>query len=141
MKEAAKAATGIIRSGLQLAALELMDEVPMSVSNKHGSAVVRKRHWTENPALFLEFSGTTAGIQSDISRVETIIKPFNAGQFFFAQTKQEEIDLWSGRKEALWTMMSIKPEGFNIWSTDVAVPISRLADIISESRSPKYVLL
>lgn len=85
------------------------------------------------------FSGTTAGIQSDISRVDAITKPFNAGQFFFAQTRQEDIDLWSCRKEALWTMTSIRPDGFNIWSTDVAVPISRLTEIISESQSPKCV--
>ncbi|ETS81465.1 hypothetical protein PFICI_06467 [Pestalotiopsis fici W106-1] len=134
IKEAAEAATGIIRSGLQLAALELMDEVQMSVLNKHGSEAVRKRRWDENPTLFMKFSGTTAAIASDISRVETIVKPFNAGQFFFAKTKQDEVDLWSGRKEALWTMVSIKPEGFNLWSTDVAVPISRLAEIINASK-------
>lgn len=54
IEKAAKAATVIIRSGLQLAALELMDEVQMTVLNKHGSAAVRKRHWTENPTLFLK---------------------------------------------------------------------------------------
>lgn len=30
-------------------------------------------------------------------------------------------------------MTSIKSEGHVIWSTDVAVPISRLADLISKS--------
>lgn len=29
-------------------------------------------------------------------------------------------------------MSSIKPQGQTMWSTDVAVPISRLAELISE---------
>lgn len=151
IKDAAAAATRLIRSGIQLAALELMDEVQMEVLNKHGSAAVRKRVWDEKPTLFikfvqfflqnfcrwskltrLRFSGPTQGIKGDILAVESIMKAFNAGEFFFAKTKQDEADLWSARKEALWTMTSIKPKSQSLWSTDVAVPISRLAEIISE---------
>ncbi|KAJ0165048.1 D-lactate dehydrogenase [cytochrome], mitochondrial [Colletotrichum tanaceti] len=131
--EAARAAAGLIRSGVQLGALELMDEVQMQVINRHGSAAVRKTAWDEKPTLFLKFSGTTDGIKTDISRVKDIVQPFNPRTIFFARDKQEEADLWAARKEALWTMTSIKPEGYSLWSTDVAVPISRLAEIISES--------
>lgn len=55
IKDAAAAATRLIRSGIQLAALELMDEVQMEVLNKHGSEAVRKRVWDEKPTLFLKF--------------------------------------------------------------------------------------
>jgi D-lactate dehydrogenase (cytochrome) len=54
IKEAATAATKLIRSGLQLGALELMDEVQMQVVNRHGSAAVRKTKWDEAPTLFLK---------------------------------------------------------------------------------------
>lgn len=64
IEEAAKAATGIIRSGLQLAALELMDEVQMSVLNKHGSDAVRKRTWDESPTLFLKSTYLFFGMNS-----------------------------------------------------------------------------
>ncbi|GJC93104.1 glycolate oxidase [Colletotrichum higginsianum] len=133
--EAARAATGLIRSGIQLGALEFMDEVQMQVINRHGSAAVRKTAWDEKPTLFLKFSGTTDGIKGDISRVKDIVQPFNPRNIFFAKDKQEEADLWAARKEALWTMTSIKPEGYSLWSTDVAVPISRLAEIINISIS------
>lgn len=63
-----------------------------------------------------------------------MIKSFSPGEFFFAKTKQDETDLWAARKEALWTMTSIKPDGHSLRSTDVAVPISRLAEIISQLR-------
>lgn len=55
IKDAAAAATRLIRSGIQLAALEMMDEVQMEVLNKHGSAAVRKRVWDEKPTLFIKF--------------------------------------------------------------------------------------
>ncbi|OQD85118.1 hypothetical protein PENANT_c011G03051 [Penicillium antarcticum] len=87
IKDAAFAATKLIRSGLQLAALELMDDIQMQVVNRHGS-----------------------------------------------ESKKEETELWAARKEALWTMTSIKPDGHALWSTDVAVPISRLAEIIELSK-------
>ncbi|WQF79261.1 Putative FAD-binding oxidoreductase/transferase, type 4, FAD-linked oxidase-like protein [Colletotrichum destructivum] len=132
--DAARAATGLIRSGILLGALEFMDEVQMQVINRHGSAAVRKTAWDEKPTLFLKFSGTTDGIKGDISRVKDIVQPFNPRNIFFAKDKQEEADLWAARKEALWTMTSIKPEGYSLWSTDVAVPISRLAEIITLSK-------
>lgn len=48
------------------------------------------------------------------------------------QTKRE---LWSARKEALWSVMAMKrDENDHVWTTDVAVPISRLADIIKETK-------
>ncbi|TDZ65274.1 D-lactate dehydrogenase [Colletotrichum trifolii] len=134
INEAARAATKLIRSGVQLGALEFMDEVQMQVINRHGSEAVRRTAWDESPTLFLKFSGTTDGIKGDISRVKELVQPFRPRTIFFARDKQEEADLWAARKEALWTMTSIKPEGHAIWSTDVAVPISRLAEIINLSK-------
>ncbi|EQB55219.1 glycolate oxidase [Colletotrichum gloeosporioides Cg-14] len=114
---------------LSLAALVLMNDVQMRVLNKHGSAAVRRWQFPENPALVLRFSGTKEGVHGDIASVKSVIEPFSLSKILFAANKQEEIDLWSGRKEALWIMTSIEPQGFNIWSTDVAVPTSKLAEL------------
>ncbi|KAK2055292.1 glycolate oxidase [Colletotrichum caudatum] len=132
--EAARAAARVIRSGVQLGALELMDEVQMRVLNRHGSEAVRRTAWDESPSLFLKFAGTTEGIRGDVARVKEMMQPFKPRKIFFARDKQEEADLWAARKEALWTVTSIKPEGYSLWSTDVAVPISRLAEIITLSK-------
>lgn len=132
---AAKAATSLIRSGIPLAALEIMDDVQMKVLNSQGSETVRKRKWEEKPTLFIKYSGTTDGIKSDVKRSSEIIRGV-AGNipFHFAKTKQDEHDLWSARKEALFTMVSNRPAGTEVWSTDVAVPLSRLAEIIEISK-------
>lgn len=132
---AATAATSLIRSGIPLAALEIMDDVQMQILNKQGSETVRKRKWDEKPTLFIKYSGTTDGIKSDVKRSTEIIRSV-AGSvpFHFAKTKQDEHDLWSARKEALFTMVSNRPTGTEVWSTDVAVPLSRLAEIIEISK-------
>lgn len=41
-------------------------------------------------------------------------------------------NLWAARKECLWATLAVKPEGTQIWSTDVAVPLSRMAEIIGQ---------
>jgi D-lactate dehydrogenase (cytochrome) len=139
IRSAAAAATTLIRSGIPLAALEIMDEQQMAILNTHGSATVRKRRWAEQPTLFLKFSGATLEhLQSDIARTTALIQQHHQQQnteveVIFARTKQEETDLWAARKEALFTMTSLLPPGYQIWSTDVAVPISRLAEIIDWS--------
>ncbi|KAJ5128114.1 hypothetical protein N7448_008893 [Penicillium atrosanguineum] len=132
---AASATSKLIRSGIQLAAMELMDDTQMGIVSKHGSEDVRNMHWEETPALFLKFSGhSKESVKADISRTKDIIATCSPSRYVFAKTKDEEVKFWAARKEALWTMTSIKPEGYSIWSTDVAVPISRLADIIEISK-------
>ncbi|KAK4214889.1 D-lactate dehydrogenase [Rhypophila decipiens] len=137
VEDAAKAAQKLIRSGIRLGALELMDDVQMGILNRHGSERVRRMgRWSEEGAtLFVKFSGTTEGIKSDLGRVKELLgSEGDKRSFFFAKNKQDEADIWAARKEALFTMVSIKPEGHEMWSTDVAVPISRLAEIIEYSK-------
>lgn len=62
--------------------------------------------------------------------VQAISKAHKGGNFEFAVNQEEQKMLWSARKESLWSMMALRREGDEVWSTDVAVPISRLPDII-----------
>lgn len=50
--------------------------------------------------------------------------------FESARTQADMDSLWSARKEALWACLAVRPEGTEIWSTDVAVPISQMARLI-----------
>lgn len=76
------------------------------------------------------FAGTTQSIAADIGRVEKIISQNGGSAFEFARTETEMHNLWSARKEAVWAMSAQRPEGTQLWSTDVAVPLSRLPEII-----------
>jgi len=81
---------------------------------------------------FYRFSGTEQAIKDHIQRVGSIVKQSKGGAFQFARTEDEKIALWSARKEALWAVLAQRPPGTEIWSTDCAVPMSRLAEIIGK---------
>lgn len=156
VKEAATAASKFMRDGVPMAALELMDETQMKLINQNGGA--GGKFWSELPTLFLKsvvliavpslacrspayktlltahyanrFSGTQRSINDDIARVKRIAEIHNGDEFLIATTKVEMENLWAARKEALWASLAVRPEGSQIWSTDVAVPLSRMAEII-----------
>ncbi|KAF2857012.1 D-lactate dehydrogenase mitochondrial precursor [Plenodomus tracheiphilus IPT5] len=128
---AAAAASKVLRTGVPVAAMEIMDEVQMGVINKAGST---NKKWKELPTMFFKFSGTKAGVQENIQMVKSISREHKSGDFEFAASPEEQKTLWSARKESLWSMMALRREGDEVWSTDVAVPISRLPDIIEISK-------
>jgi D-lactate dehydrogenase (cytochrome) len=65
-----------------------------------------------------------------------ITKANKSKDFIFAKTDKEAQDLWTARKESLWSMLSLREEGDEVWSTDVCTPISRLPDIIGRLLDP-----
>ena len=130
IRDAAAAAMEIIRAGVPVGAMEIMDEVQMDVINRAGGT---NRTWEEVPTIFFKFTGTSAGVQDNIKTTSEITKANKGGKLIYAKTDQEAHDLWRARKEALWSMLSLRREGDEVWSTDVAVPISRLPDIIGKS--------
>jgi D-lactate dehydrogenase (cytochrome) len=132
IRHAAAAAMQVIRSGVPVAAMEIMDDVQMSVINRAGGT---NRTWKEVPTIFFKFSGTTAGVQDNIKLTTRIAKANQGGDFIYARNDQEAHDLWKARKDSLWSMLSLRREGDEVWSTDVAVPISRLPDIVGKTDS------
>lgn len=136
IRDAAAAAMQVIRSGVPVAAMEIMDDVQMSVINRAGGT---NRTWKEIPTIFFKFSGTTAGVQDNIKTTTQIAKRNKGGDFIYAKNDQEAHDLWKARKDSLWSMLSLRREGDEVWSTDVAVPISRLPDIVGKAETLRPV--
>lgn len=130
IRDAASAAMQVTRRSVPVQAMEIMDEVQMNVINRAGGT---GRVWKEQPTLFFKFSGTTAQVADSIRVTKEIVQKNKSTSFEFAKNEQEGHVLWSARKESLWSMMSLRKEGSEVWSTDVAVPISRLPDIIGMS--------
>ena len=131
MRDAAAAAAKVMRTGVPIGAMEIMDDVQMNVVNRAGAT---SKVWKEVPTLFFKFSGTKSGVEDNIGIVKAIAKAHRGGDFEFAKTDEDAKTLWSARKEALWSMLALRKEGSEVWSTDVAVPMSRLADIIEVSK-------
>ncbi|KAL3487599.1 hypothetical protein BJX62DRAFT_213380 [Aspergillus germanicus] len=138
VRDAVACASKIMRQGVSIAAVELMDEVQMGVINKNGGS--GGRMWEEKPTLLFKFSGTAQSIAADIAKVERISSQGGGSAFEFAKTEQDMHNLWSARKEAVWAMCAQRPEGTQIWSTDVAVPLSRMPEIIDLSKEESSAL-
>ena len=69
-------------------------------------------------------------VKENVEQVKNIASQHESGDFEFAISADEKKRLWSARKESLWSMIALKGEGMEIYSTDVAVPLSRLPDLI-----------
>lgn len=80
------------------------------------------------------FSGTKAGVLENIDLVKKIAKQHHSGTFEFTTDPEEQKNLWSARKDSLWSMLALRKGKEEVWSTDVAVPMSRLPDIIEVSK-------
>ncbi|CAD6566539.1 MAG: D-lactate ferricytochrome c oxidoreductase [Alectoria sarmentosa] len=132
IREAAECVSRVVGEGVPIAAVEILDDVQMRCINESGST---SRIWKEAPTLFFKFSGTKSAVQESVGLVQTLAKSKGSKSFDFAKDADEAAELWSARKEALWSVMAKRrDESDHVWTTDVAVPISRLPDIIEETK-------
>lgn len=132
IRQAAECVSKIVGEGVQVAAVEILDDVQMRCINDAGST---SRHWQEAPTLFFKFAGTPGAVKEQIGIVQKMAKSAGSTSFEFAKGDEERAELWSARKEALWSVMAKRrDDGDHVWTTDVAVPISRLPDIIEETK-------
>ena len=133
VRAAAMAVQSIVARGLQVAAVEILDDVQMRSINEAKST---SRTWKEEPSLFFKFNGSTeVAVKDTAGLVKGIAETHGSTSFVFASSADEREELWSARKAALWSMMALRksPED-RVWITDVAVPLSRLADIIEKTK-------
>ena len=131
ISEAARAATKVMRAGVPIAAMEVVDDAYMRTANgvsRDGS------QWEELPTMFIKFAGTRAMVDDNIQSVELLTDPHRTGPFRFAKSAEEEAQFWSVRKDALPNILSLRSEELRAFLTDVAVPLSRLPDIMSSCR-------
>lgn len=103
IQDAASCVSKIMAAGIPVGALELLDDVQMRVVNKAGD---QARVYEEKPTLFLKFSGSPTSVKEQIEKVNEIARTTNARKFEFARSDKEGADLWSARKEALWSMIA-----------------------------------
>src|SRR6266481_5253939 len=117
-----------IQSGVPVARIELLDEAQIAAINKYS-----KLDYKVSPTLFFEFHGTVAGVAEQAEAVEAIAGDHGGADFRWATTPEERSKLWQARHDAYYAALALRP-GSKGWATDVCVPISRLAECISETK-------
>ncbi len=116
-----------IQMGVPIARCELLDALTVRAVNARD-----KLGLPEMPLLLFEFHGTQAGVQEQTTTVQEIAREHGGHDFRWATTPEERTRLWSARHNAYFAILQLKP-GCRSCTTDVCVPISRLAQCISDT--------
>ncbi|KAJ7374539.1 hypothetical protein OS493_004877 [Desmophyllum pertusum] len=108
VKSAVDAVVEILQSGIPMARIEFLDDVQIDA-------------WSEN------------GVKEQASVAGEIIESNGGSKFQWATELEERNKLWKARHNAWYADMALRP-GCKGVSTDVCVPISRLPEIIVETK-------
>ncbi|CDS12666.1 hypothetical protein LRAMOSA04852 [Lichtheimia ramosa] len=129
IRDAAAVVPDLTRAGVQIGAVELLDDVMMKAVQMSDPSL----GYEEKPTLFFKFVGSKAQIDHEIKVVSELVKKHSGGKFKYATTQAEKDKLWEGRKTCLWAATMLK-DNASIWTTDVVVPVSRLPELIDETK-------
>jgi D-lactate dehydrogenase (cytochrome) len=117
-----------IQAGIPLARMELLDEAALRAVNAYSGL-----NYKPAPTLFLEFQGTEQGVVEQSERVARIATEQGGTDFQWATDAVQRNSLWQARHDAYYAILESRP-GCRSITTDVCVPISRLAECIAETR-------
>jgi len=116
-----------LQMGVPVARSELLCATTMAALNRYN-----KMNYREAPTLLLEFHGTEASVVEQAETVQEIARDNGGLDFQWATKAEERSKLWEARHHAYFACLQLKP-GARALSTDVCVPISRLAECIAET--------
>lgn len=117
-----------MQTGIPLARVELLDEVMVKGSNEYS-----KLSYPEQPTLFLEFHGNDASVKEQSELFGEIAADCGGSGFDWTTKAEDRTVLWKARHDAYWAARAMAP-GKNAIVSDVCVPISRLAECVTQTK-------
>ena len=117
-----------VQAAVPVARIELADAVQMDAINKYS-----KLDLPVAPTLWLEFHGTEASVAEQAKMVQMIASDHGGTDFSWATKPEDRLNLWRARHDVVYADRALR-EGGQLWATDVCVPISRLAECITETQ-------
>lgn len=127
MGDAVCAVIDTIQMGVPVARVEFVDALAIRAINRYD-----KLSLPELPTLFFEFHGSAHGVQEQAETVQAIAAEHRGQGFEWATRPEDRSRLWNARHNAYFAFLQLKP-GCRAVTTDVCVPISRLADCVAET--------
>lgn len=118
-----------IQLGVPVARIELLDSLTVTAINRYSKTTLR-----EAPMLFFEFHGSPAGVEEQAATVQELARDNGGEDFEWATRPEDRSRLWQARHDTYFACLNLKP-GCRGITTDVCVPISRLAEAIAGTRA------
>ena len=116
-----------IQAGVPVARCDIVCDKTVDAINKY-----KKTSYRVAPTVFFEFHGTKTSVVEQAETVQAIAKENGGKDFVWATKSEERTQLWQARHDAYFACLQIRP-GARAVSTDVCVPISRLAECVAET--------
>ncbi len=126
---AVRTATRIVQGGIPIARCELLDAMSVRAVNLHSHAGL-----DETPMLLMEFHGTPSAVREQARAAEEIARDERGRGFEWADTPERRTELWKARHLAYFASLNLRPGSRSV-TTDVCVPVSRLAECIAGTRA------
>ncbi|CAJ0713417.1 D-lactate dehydrogenase (cytochrome) [Ralstonia sp. GP73] len=127
MGDAVSAVIDTIQMGVPIARVEFVDALAIRAINQYDKLTL-----PEMPTLFFEFHGSEHGVQEQAETVQQITAEHKGQGFEWATRPEDRSRLWNARHNAYFAFLQLKP-GCRAVTTDVCVPISRLAECVVET--------
>jgi len=116
-----------IQSGLPMARIEFVDAANVRAFNAYGGVEMPER-----PHLMVEFHGSHGAVQEQARAFGEIVAEMGGGAFQWAETPEDRNRLWKLRHNGYYAARALCPNAFPI-TTDICVPISKLAEAVEET--------
>jgi D-lactate dehydrogenase (cytochrome) len=129
LQAACDAVIATIQMGVPVARIELVNALQMRAMKNYSHL-----DYPESPCLFVEFHGSDAGVAEQAELFGEIAEDNGGGPFLWTRVAEERNLLWKARHDAYWASLTLRP-GAKGLSTDVCVPISRLAECVAETEA------
>jgi D-lactate dehydrogenase (cytochrome) len=128
IEQAVQTVISTLQVGVAVARIEFLDDDAMRAVNEFSGL-----GYPIAPTLFLEFHGSPQMVAEQTRSVEDIASEFGVKEFRSALGREEREKLWRARHEHFYASLALRP-GARAITTDVCVPLSRLADCMLETK-------
>jgi len=127
LESAVSSVIDVIQMGIPVARVEFMDAGAVRATNQYSHLSLR-----ESPLLLFEFHGSPAAVREQAESVQQITHDRGGQDFDWAERPEDRSRLWTARHNAYFAGLQLRP-GCRSSTTDVCVPISRLAECVGET--------
>ncbi len=130
VQDAVETVIEAIQLGLGVARIEFMDDRMVAAVNRYSHL-----NLTERPTLLFEFHGISQSVVDESARLaEQLAREHGASGLAWESNPEGRERLWQARHDAYYASRALRP-GSDVLTTDVCVPISRLAECIVATRT------
>ena len=129
LRAAVDCVLAVSQNAIPVARIELLDEMLIEAINRHNGL-----DHAIAPTLFLEFHGTPDEVAAQAKETEQIAAEHGGTGFAWATDEASRRQMWDARHHAYDATRALRP-GTSALTTDVCVPVSRLADTILRTRA------